>query len=256
MWVEAITWKKNELLSLEFVDRLWNRDISSLSSNGSDLEKRRWKCLRRSRTRSRRPWQCQFCAFGSRRSKYGHGTRFEPNICLKGTTGAIVWLPNEWVWRSAILKKLGLGPRESWRLPSSKPVSYCCRAPTGEIGTLSSHVESVFSPVIQVTLWALPRATTGTVQNEDCWTRRFHLVSTLWLGFHSQSCLTMLTTCDSDLITPLLLSCIFTVHMNPPLLVCRSKEPLLETGFTLIGLSNQLRGSVTQRASIFLICAP
>ena len=122
---------------------------------------------------------------------------------------------------------------------------------TGEIGTLSSHVESVFSPVIQVTLWALPRATTGTVQNEDCWTRRFHLVSTLWLGFHSQSCLTMLTTCDSDLITPLLLSCIFTVHMNPPLLVCRSKEPLLETGFTLIGLSNQLRGSVTQRASIF-----
>ena len=126
--MEAITWKKNELLSLEFVDRLWNRDISSLSSNGSDLEKRRWKCLRRSRTRSRRPWQGQFCAFGSRRSKYGHGTRFEPNICLKGTTGAIVWLPNEWVWRSAILKKLGLGPRESWRLPSSKPISYCCRA--------------------------------------------------------------------------------------------------------------------------------
>ena len=40
MWVEAITWK-NELLSLEFVDRLWNRDISSLSSNGPDLEKRR-----------------------------------------------------------------------------------------------------------------------------------------------------------------------------------------------------------------------
>jgi hypothetical protein len=48
----------------------------------------------------------------------------------------------------------------------------------------------------------------------------------------------MLTTCDSDLITPLLLSCVFTIHMHPPLLVRRSKEPLLETGFTLIGSSN------------------
>jgi hypothetical protein len=41
-----------------------------------------------------------------------------------------------------------------------------------------------------------------------------------------------------DLITPLLLSCVLTVYMNPPILVSRSKKPLLETGFTLIGLAN------------------
>jgi hypothetical protein len=65
----------------------------------------------------------------------------------------------------------------------------------------------------------------------------------------------MLTTCDSDLITPLLLFYIFTVHMNPPLLVRRSKEPLLETGFTLIGLSN-CTVLVRSTQAIFLICAP
>jgi hypothetical protein len=59
-------------------------------------------------------------------------------------------------------RMLGL-PRESWRLPSSKPVPYCCRAHcSSDRHALLSHVEGVFSPVIQVTLWAPPRATTGT----------------------------------------------------------------------------------------------
>ena len=62
-----------------------------------------------------------------------------------------------------------------------------------------------------------------TVQRGGSWAWRFHFGIQLWLGFHSPelswSAHRFHVMDYSVLITLLLLSCAFTVHMNPPFLL-------------------------------------